>query len=262
MKTKSKKTSKKVKSKTKSKKNSKSKTITKTRIIEKVKYIPVEANFFSLADNTVFQILKNYRDTYEYIMNQSLEYKLEFTPVNHSLGESNVTYFKRAAYGDTSNPNINGQMHIVGYLDNNVFTWNEYQKARHYKTFMNYMLPLVNNINTIETFKKLFQYTQITFPERYRYTIPYLLSLMYDPGKANILRVSDNMLSDYNFTFICIDMPLNIPYWGSIKSYITNELNYKVYQGGAEKKNVRLLKDSAKCHLYKNHKKMMSKQDK
>ena len=52
MKTKSKKNSKKVKSK--SKKNS------KTRIIEKVKYIPVEANFFSLADNTVFQIIKNY----------------------------------------------------------------------------------------------------------------------------------------------------------------------------------------------------------
>ena len=252
MKTKSKKTSKKVKSKSKS----------NIRIIEKVKYIPVESNFFSLADNTVFQIIKNYRDTYEYVMNQSLDYKLEFTPVNHSLGESNVTYFKRATYGDTSNPNINGQMHIVGYLDNNVFTWNEYQRARHYKTFLTYMLPLLSNINTINTLKKLFEYTQITFPERYRYTIPYLLSLMYDPSKANILRVSDTMLSDYNFTFICIDMPLNIPYWGSIKSYITSELNYRVFQGGAEKKNVRLLKDSAKCHLYKNHKKMMTKQDK
>lgn len=253
MKTKSKKTSKKVKSKSKTKKNSK----IKTRIIEKVKYIPVEANFFSLADNTVFQIIKNYRDTYEYVMNQSLDYKLEFTPVNHSLGESNVTYFKRAAYGDTSNPNINGQMHIVGYLDNNIFTWNEYQRARHYKTFITYILPLISNINTINTLKKLFEHTQITFPERYRYTIPYLLSLMYDPSKANILRVSDTMLSDYVFTFICIDMPLNIPYWGSIKSYITNELNYRVYQGGAEKKNVRLLKDSAKSHIYKNHKKMM-----
>lgn len=251
MKNKSKKTSKKVKSK--SKKNS------KTRIIEKVKYIPVEANFFSLADNTVFQILKNYRDTYEYVMNQSFDYKLEFTPINHSLGESNVIYFKRGAYGSTSNPNINGQMHIVGYLDNNVFTWNEYQRTRHYKTFITYMLPLLSNINTINTLKKLFEHTQITFPERYRYTIPYLLSLMYDPSKANILRVSDTMLSDYNFTFICIDMPLNIPYWGSIKSYITNELNYRVYQGGAEKKNVRLLKDCNKSHIYKHYKKMISK---
>jgi hypothetical protein len=153
-------------------------------------------------------------------------------------------------------------MHIVGFLDGNVFTWNEYQKSRHYNTFLNQMVPLLSNYNTINSLKKLFEYNQISFPEKYRYTIPYLLSLMYVPSKANILRVSDNIYSDHSFTFICIQMSLNIPYWNQIKNYINTELNYMGYRGGGKKElnnqikkstNIRLLKVSNKSHIYKNY---------
>lgn len=247
------------------KKNSR-KTIVKTKVIERIKYVPiskeVESNFFSLADNNVFQILKYYRDTFEYIINKSLEYKLEFTPINHSLSETNINYFKKGSYNYNNNPNLNGNMHIVGFLDGNVFTWNEYQKSRHYNTFLNQFVPLLSNYNTINSLKKLFEYNQISFPEKYRYTIPYLLSLMYVPSKANILRVSDNIYSDHSFTFICIQMSLNIPYWDQIKNYINTELNYMGYRGGGEKEsnnqikkstNIRLLKVSNKSHIYNNY---------
>ena len=140
------------KSSKKSTKKSTKKTIVKTKVIEKIKYVPVESNYFSLADNNVFQILKSYKDTYEYIINQSLEYKIEFTPNNHSLNETNVMYFKKGPYGYNNNPNLSGNMHIVGFLDGNVFTWNEYQKSRHYNTFLNYIVPLIKNYNTIKIY--------------------------------------------------------------------------------------------------------------
>jgi len=252
-----KKNSKNTSKKSTKKTSKKTKTIVKTKVIEKLKYIPIEANYFNLADNNVFQILKSYRDTFEYIIAQSLEYKIEFTPSNHTLSESNVIYFKKGTYGYNNNPNLSGNMHIVGFLDGNVFTWNEYQKSRHYNTFLNYIVPLISNYNTINSLKKLFEYNQITFPEKYRYTIPYLLSLMYDPSKANILRISDNIYSNHSFTFICIQMSLYIPYWTQIKNYISTELNYMGYKGGAKKenknkKNIRLLKDSNKSHIYEN----------
>jgi len=239
-------------SKKSSKKFSKKNTKTKVRkkIIEKIKYIPIEANYFTLADNNIFQILKNYRDTFEYIITQSLDYKIEFTPINHSLSETNVNYFKKGNF-----PNLNGNMHIVGFLDGNVFTWNEYQKTRHYNTFLNYVVPLLTNYNTINSLKKLFEYNQITFPEKYRYTIPYLLSFMYDPLEANIIRVTDDIYQNHSFTFICIQMSLNIPYWDQIRNYISSELNYMGYRGGSKiiknKNNIRLLKDSNKGHIYK-----------
>jgi hypothetical protein len=245
-----------------SKKNSK-KTIVRTKIIEKVKYVPVEANYFSLADNNVFQLLKYYKDTYEYIIMQSLEYKIEFTPINHSLSETSVTYFKKAPYGYNTNPNLSANMHIVGFLDGNVFTWNEYQKSRHYNTFLKHVVPYLSNYNTINSLKKLFEYNQITFPEKYRNTIPYLLSYMYDPSQANIIRVTDNIYSNHSFTFICIQMSLSIPYWNQVTNYISTELNYMGYRGGAKKErknqnNIRLLKDSNKAHIYNKTDKMNS----
>ena len=244
-----------------SKKSSKKKSKTRTKIVERVKYIPVEANYFSLADNNVFQIFKNYKDVFEYIIIQSLDYKIEFTPKNHSLSESNVTYFKKAPYGYNSNPNLSGNMHIVGFLDGNVFTWNEYQKSRHYNTFLNHVVPLLSNYNTINSLKKLFEYNQITFPEKYRYTIPYLLSFMYDPSKANILRVTDDIYSNHSFTFICIQMSLYIPNWQQIRNYISTELNYMGYRGGGDEKtkkdsNTRLLQASNKSHIYEKSSKL------
>ena len=79
---------------------------------------------------------------------------------------------------------------------------------------------------------------------------------MYTPSKANILRVSDNIYSDHSFTFICIQMSLNIPYWDQIRNYINTELNYMGYRGGGGKKNstnIRLLKVSNKSHIYNNY---------
>ena len=151
-------------------------------------------------------------------------------------------------------------MHIVGFLDGNTFTWNEHQKRRHYNTFLNYVVPLISNYNAINSLKKLFEYNQITFPEKYRYTIPYLLSFMYDPLKANILRVTDDIYTDHSFTFICIQMSLSIPYWQQIKNYINSQLNNMGYIGGAKTQrktnNIRILKDSNKSHIYKNYMKM------
>jgi hypothetical protein len=60
-----------------------------------------------------------------------LEYKIEITPINQSLGETNVIYFKMGMYGYNTNPNINTKMHIAGYLDGNTWTWNPYQITRH-----------------------------------------------------------------------------------------------------------------------------------
>jgi len=240
-----------------SKKNSKkTKTKIRTKIIEKIKYVPIninhntESNFFSLADNNVFQIFKGYKDIYEFIINKSLEYKLEFTPINESLGDTNVMYFKKGLYGSNTNPNLTTKMHIVGYLDGNTWTWNNYQIRKHYNIFLSYVVPLLINSNPIKSLSKLFEHNQITFPERYRQTIPYLLSYMYDPQKANIVRLSNNILSGHSLTFAYIEMSLDIPYWYQMTDHIAKELNMIGYGGGfASGKNIRIIKDGFKGHI-------------
>ena len=243
----SKKSSKKNSKKT-SKKNSKTKVKYKTKIY--VDNNSDDSSFLNLADHQVYQIIKSYRDVYEFITHKSLEYKIEITPLNQSLGETNVIYFKLGMYGYNTNPNINTKMHIVGYLDGNTWTWNPYQINRHYNVFLKYVSPLIYNKNAILSLNKLFQYNQITFPEKYRMTIPYLLSYMYEPKKANIIRFSDNLLSNHSFTFAYIEMDLDIPYWYEMTDHIAKQLNYISY-GGSKKKtseNMRLIKNDTKSH--------------
>ena len=214
---------------------------------------PSEQNYFSLVDNNVFEILKSYKNVYEYILHESLNYKIEITPINSSLGETTVSYFLMGS----SNPTLNTKMHIAGYLDGNTWTWNEYQKQRHYNSFTNYVLPLISNINVRTTLQKLFVFTQITFPEKYRHTIPYLLSYMYDPARANIIRFTNDLLSNHSYTFIYMEIPLTIPYWYEMTDHIAKEFNIIGYnfRGGdlhTNTKNIRAIKDESTGYYYKN----------
>ena len=83
---------------------------------------------------------------------------------------------------------------------------------------------------------------------------------MYDPLKANILRISDNTLSSHRFTYIYIEMSLDIPYWYEMTDSIAKNLNFIVRGGSLTTNNklklTRLLQDDPKAHEYKNCKKM------
>jgi len=245
----------KAKSKKSSKKSSKKlnskKLNTKKASVTKSYSPPSQQNFFSFADMNVFEILKSYKDIYEYIVYESLRYKIEFTPINSSLAETTVSYYPKG----TNDPYSNARMHIVGYLDGNTWTWNEYQKQQHYTTFVNYVVPLLVNLNAANALQKLFTFTQITFPDKYRHTIPYLLSYMYDPSRANIIRFSNDLLSNHSYTFVYMELPLNISNWYLMTDHIAKQFNVIGYGGGKKSedtKNKRLLKDYHKVYYYKN----------
>jgi len=213
------------------------------------------SGIFNSDDYWILEIIKSYKNIYDYIIHKSLEYKIDITPSNYISGTSKVSYFKPNVY----NPYTNVvDMHIVGYLDENTFTWNSSQRNTHYQTFRTTIAPYIYNQDTINTLVKLFSYNQITFPEKYRNTIPYLLSYMYDPKKANIIKFVETYPS-HHFTFAFMWMSLDIPNWHKMTAYINNEFNNTNYYGGDEKtnnKNKRLLKDDPYGHIAKNYEKL------
>ena len=146
-------------------------------------------------------------------------------------------------------------------LIGNTFTWNSYKLNDHYQTFMRTIAPSITNQNTLNTLMKLFSYNQITFPEKYRQTIPYLLSYMYDPKKANVIRFAPDSYSNHSFAFIYIWMSLDIPYWYQVTDYIIHEFNNTNYYGGELKKDNkytgRLLKDDPLSHVTKKYEKLI-----
>jgi hypothetical protein len=124
---------------------------------------------------------------------------------------------------------------------------------------MRTIAPSIINQNTLNTIVKLFSYNQITFPEKYRQTIPYLLSYMYDPKKANIIRFAPDGYSNNNFAYIFIWMSLDIPYWYQITDTIIHELNASGYYGGSEKikpSELRVIRDDTRSHMNKNYEKL------
>ena len=215
-----------------------------------------QSGIFDNDDHLILEIIRGYKNVYEYIIHKSLEYRIDITPNNYISGTSKVSYFTPNVYNSYT---YVVDMHIVGYLDGNTFTWNNSQMNTHYQKFRTSIAPYIYNQYTINTLIKLFSYNQITFPEKYRYTIPYLLSYMYDPKKANIIRFSENLYSNHHNTFAFMEMSLDIPNWSQMVLYINSELNNANYYGGADKtnnKNMRLLKDIPLAHISKNYNKL------
>ena len=244
-----------------SKKNSKkvSKKVSKP-VVRRTNYsIPYTYSLFSQGDYSTLEAIKKYKNIYEMILHKSLEYKIELTPSNYVQGDSNVTYFKKGSYGFSTSPDITVKMHIVGYLDGDTFTWNDYQRTQHRNTFNQTVAPSIDNLNTLSTLSKLFSQQQITFPEKYRQTIPYLISYMYDPYKANLIRFTDDPYTGHHYTYVFIYMSLDIPYWYQITDTIIHELNASGYYGGSEKikpSELRIIKDDARSHRNKNYEKL------
>ena len=199
-------------------------------------------NHFDLG---VLETIRSYKSVYELIMQKSLEYKIEMTPLNLDNGITKVEYFKKGSYNTNSSK---VDMHVVGFLIGNTFTWNSLQRKTHYYTFITTLMPLITNPNTLDTLHKLFATDVITFSEKYNQTIPYLLSYMYDPKKANIIKFVD---SNDHFTYIFINMSLDIPYWYQITDHIIYEFNRNNYIGGSINTNnytYRLLQDKSLAH--------------
>jgi len=226
--------------------------------LQTVSKIYVPTSIFNSEDYGIFDVIKSYKNVYELIINKSLEYKIDITTRNFVDGTSKVSYFKTGTYNTA--PSI-VDMHIAGYLDGNTFTWNSYQLNTHYQSFMKTIAPSITNQNTLNTLVKLFSYNQITFPEKYRQTIPYFLSYMYDPKKANIIRFAPDSYSNHSFAFIFMWMSLDIPYWYQITDYIIHEFNNTNYYGGESKKDNkfkgRLLKDDPLSHVTKKYEKLI-----
>lgn len=202
------------------------------------------SNTFGQEDVPVFEVLKSYKNIYDMIIHKSLEYDIKVSPSNITTGNTNVDYYQKTPY--YSGP-YRASMHIIGYLNGNTFTWNKFTKKDHYYTYLSTLAPLIKNNNSLLTLEKLFSYDQITFSERYKNIIPYFLSYMYDPKKANIIRFVD--VNGY-YTYIFITISLNIPYWYQITDYIIDEMNRRTYIGGSNKitGTSRLLKDDEKSH--------------
>jgi hypothetical protein len=213
---------------------------------------------FDNEDYGILDIIKSYKNVYELIINKSLEYTIDITNRNYVDGTSKVSYFKTGTYN--TSPSV-VDMHVVGHLEGNTFTWNTSQINAHYQTFLRTIAPSITNQNTLNTLIKLFSQSQITFPEKYRQTIPYLLSYMYDPKKANIIRFAPDSYSNHSFTYIFIWMSLDIPYWYQMTDYVINEFNNNNYYGGEVKKNnkykERLLKDDPLSHVTKKYEKLI-----
>lgn len=220
--------------------------------------ISYPTGIFNSDDYWILDVIKSYKNVYELIINKSLEYKIDITNRNFVDGTSKVSYFKTGTY--STSPLV-VDMHIAGYLDGNTFTWNSSQVNTHYQSFMRTIAPAIVNQNTLNTLVKLFSYNQITFPEKYRQTIPYLLSYMYDPKKANIIRFAPDSYSNHSFAYIFIWMSLDIPYWYQITDYIIEEFNNNNYYGGESKKDNnfkgRLLKDDPLSHVTKKYEKLI-----
>jgi len=202
------------------------------------------SNAFGQEDVPVFEILRSYKNIYDMIIHKSLDYDIKVSSSNITTGTTNVEYYQKVPY--YAGP-YRTTMHIIGYLNGNTFTWNKYTKQDHYYTYLSTLAPLIKNNTSLLTLEKIFNYNQITFSERYKNIIPYLLSYMYDPKKANIIRFVD--VNGY-YTYIFITLSLNIPYWYQITDYIVDEMNRLTYIGGSSKitGTSRLLKDDDKSH--------------
>ena len=217
-------------------------------------------SIFNQQDYGVFEIIKSYKNIYELIINKSLEYKIELTPQNAVLDETSVEYFKKNQYN--TNSIQKSDMHIIGYLDGNTFNWNNKYRPVHRETFLTNLAPGITNANTLLTLSKLFSQQQITFPEKFRQTIPYFLSYLYDPSKANVIRFAGDAYSNNHFTYIFMYLSLEIPYWYQITGNIINEFNNVELEGGSLTKftgNYRLLKDDSLAHVIKKYSNMCKK---
>jgi hypothetical protein len=222
-----------------------------------IKDITDHKSIFNQQDYGVLEIIKSYKSIYELIMNKSLEYKIELTPQNAILDETTVEYFKKNQYNTGSV--LKSAMHIIGYLEGNTFIWNDNFRHAYKDTFLRTVAPSITNVNTLLTLSKLFSQQQLTFPEKFRQTIPYLLSYMYDPSKANIIRFAGDAYSNQHFTYIFMAMSLEIPYWYEITGNIINEFNNIELEGGSLTKftgNYRLLKDDPLGHVIKKYSKL------
>jgi len=211
-------------------------------------------------DFPVLEIIRSYKNIYELIINKSLEYKIEITPQNSTVEQSNVTYFKKDSYKASSSSYFDTTMHIVGSLNGNTWTWNSFFKDVHKGIFLDNIAPYLSNNASYMTLSKLFNQPVITFPEKYRQTIPFLLSYLYDPSKGNIIRFSESNTSN-DYWYIFIRMELDIPYWYQLRDNILPDLNNVVQNGGLSKNGgfkgtYRLLKDDPLAHINKNFKKL------
>ena len=201
---------------------------------------------FTKYDYSVFDIIYQYKSTYELIMNTSLEYKINVTDKNASNAITDVTYEKIT----NSKKKIKTSMCLFGKLNKNTFMWSDTMRQTLLdNTFNNYTKDFKSK-KLINSLKKLFLHPQITFPEKYRQIIPYFISFIFDPRSANIIRFTgDDYTKDY--TYIFIKMSIDIPYWNEMTQHIHDNLVQMKGGGNIETITIEEMKDDIISHKNK-----------
>jgi len=174
---------------------------------------------FTKSDFAVFDIIYQYKSTYELIMNKSLEYKINLKPENS--GTTNIT---KITYEKISNntKKYKAEMCVFGQLIKNTFTWNPYLRLTLLNNKFDTFTKEFQNKKTIQSLRKLLLHNVITFPEKYKDVIPYFISFNFDPKITNVIRFVNPTSTIY--TYIFIHMPLDIPYWVRMTQHIYDAL--------------------------------------
>jgi hypothetical protein len=207
---------------------------------------------FTKFDYSVFDVIHQYKSFYELLIHTSLEYKINIDTINYDIYQSKV----QISYHKLSQPKkimrTNGL--IIGSVEKNTFIWINSLVRKDFLNNHKEWTESIKNKKVIESIKKLFMYDRITFPEKYRQIIPFVLSYFTNTSLKNVIRfANDNTTKD--FFYVMIDFPLHIPNGFNSTQYIYNEL--KEMKGGNYEDNnetfnfTRLIKDDCSYHIHK-----------
>jgi hypothetical protein len=161
-----------------------------------------------LIKDTMYGILLTYKNIFNFIINDSLKYDFMIDPTYDMFIFNDITLVNKQSKKD-----ITSKVVIIGQLNKNIFTWNNSIRQYMETIFFDFVKSYNINDNTVHALLPLFGEDKIRFEDKYKEIIPYLISLIFDNNKSNVLRFkSSNTNNDFCYVFINnnIDIPKKV----------------------------------------------------
>jgi len=160
---------------------------------------------FTKEDNLLLDFLNQIKIIFNYIQIESTKFTINISNNNMIPHSSKVVIIDN----DTKKEETVSMIPLGNLIGNTFYWFHPNIRALFLDTTENFIKIFHLDKIISNTILKFFNDDKIDFIEKYRDSIPFMLSCMYNPNKTNILRFLTSKEGDFEYFFIQI--PLSIP---------------------------------------------------